>query len=165
MISIRPALPADISAITAIYNEAIANTTATFDTEPKTTQQRMAWFKEHDEKHPVIVAELDHQVVGWASLSRWSDRAAYDGTVELSVYVHHLHRAKGIGKKLTEIIVAEGEKAGLHTIVSRITTDNNNSIHIHEVLGFENIGVLKEVGFKFGRYLDVAMLQKMLKHQ
>ena len=165
MISIRPATLADLPEITAIYNEAIANTTATFDTELKTAEEQAAWFRGHDENHPVIVATLNEQVVGWASLSRWSDRCAYDGTVELSVYVHHEHRGKGLGRKLIEVIVAEGEKAGLHTIISRITTENRNSIHLHEWFGFNSIGVMKEVGNKFGKLLDVQLMQKMLRKE
>lgn len=162
MLNIRPALVTDLPAITLIYNEAIANTTATFDTEPKTYEERKVWFSDHDEKHPVIVAvELD-EIVGFASLSRWSTRSAYDGTSELSVYVHHQHRGRGLGKKLMEVIIAEGKNAGLHTLISRITTDNKNSIHIHELYGFTNIGTMKEVGNKFGRLLDVALMQKIL---
>lgn len=162
MIKIRPATQSDISAITGIYNEAIANTTATFDTDQKSIEEHTIWFRKHDKQHPVIVAEQHDVVIGWASLSRWSDRSAYDGTAELSVYVHHEHRGKGIGKKLMEIIVAEGHVAGLHTILSRITIGNENSIHLHELLGFNTIGVMKEVGFKFGVLLDVQMMQKML---
>ncbi len=165
MISIRPAVLADLPEITAIYNEAISHTTATFDTEPKMVEEQAAWFKSHDENHPVMVAVITGQVVGWASLSRWSDRCAYDGTVELSVYVHHGHRGKGIGRKLMEVILAEGEKTGLHTIISRITTENRNSIHLHEWFGFNSIGIMREVGNKFGKLLDVQLMQKMLRKE
>lgn len=162
MISIRPAALKDIPSIVEIYNEAIANTTATFDTDPKTVDQQTKWFQSHDENHPVIIAESDQIILGWGSLSRWSDRSAYDGTVELSIYIHPEYRGKGIGKKLMEVLVASGEKAGLHTILSRITTENKNSIHIHELFGFSSIGVMKEVGNKFGKLLDVEIMQKML---
>ena len=161
MLNIRPATEADIVAITEIYNEAIANTTATFDTEPKTLEERFQWFEAHDESHPVLVAEIDELVIGWATLSKWSDRSAYDSTAEVSVYVHHQHRDQGIGKRLLEVITLEGEKAGLHTLISRITQGNEKSIYLHERLGFENVGVLKEVGKKFGKFLDVHMLQKV----
>lgn len=161
MLNIRPATKSDIASITEIYNEAIANTTATFDTEPKTIEDRLQWFDTHDEKHPVMVAVINDAVIGWATLSKWSDRSAYDSTAEVSVYVHHEYRDKGIGKRLLELLTLEGEKSGLHTLISRITQGNEKSIYLHERLGFENVGVLKEVGKKFGNYLDVHILQKV----
>ena len=163
MLNIRPATEQDLTAITQIYNDAIANTTATFDTEPKTVEERLQWFNNHDQLHPVIVAEINNSVIGWATLSKWSDRCAYDSTAEVSVYVHHDHRDKGVGKRLLEVLTLEGEKSGLHTLISRITQGNEKSIYLHERLGFENVGVLKEVGKKFGNYLDVHILQKVFK--
>jgi len=163
MLSIRPASTSDVIRITEIYNEAILNTTATFDTEIKSVDERMNWFLEHDDKHPVLVIESGGQVIGYASLTRWSDRCAYDGTAEVSVYIDHNHRGKGAGKKLLEVLTLEGEKAGLHNLISRITEGNLNSIHIHELYGFEHIGVMREAGKKFGKFLDVHMMQKLLK--
>ncbi len=162
MITIRPARHTDVPHITEIYNEAIANTTATFDTEPKSEADRLAWFESHDEMHPVMVATDNDQVVGYACLSRWSERCAYDGTVEVSVYVHRDHRGKGTGKKLLEVITLEGKKLGLHNLISRITEGNLSSIHIHEILGFTHIGVMREAGEKFGRFLDVHFMQKLI---
>lgn len=164
MITIRPATPEDIPAVTDIYNEAIENTTATFDTELKSVENRMEWFRNHDNSHPVLVVELNNKVVGWASLSRWSDRCAYDSTAEVSVYVHKDFRKQGIGKRLLEVLTLEGEKAGLHTLIARITSGNEQSIYMHERLSFEHVGVLKEVGKKFGKYLDVYMMQKVFKN-
>jgi L-amino acid N-acyltransferase YncA len=163
MLQIRPATEADVPAITDIYNEAIENTTATFDTEPKDFEERLQWFRDHDKSHPVMVAEIKGRVIGWASLSKWSDRCAYDSTAEVSVYVDVAFRDQGIGKRLLEIITLEGEQKGLHTLISRITEGNEKSIYLHERLGFKNIGTLKEVGKKFGKYLDVHMLQKLYK--
>lgn len=162
MLHIRPATNSDIPEITAIYNDAIQNTTATFDTEVKTEEQQEKWFNEHGEKHPVLVAEDQGKVVGWASLSRWSDRCAYQDTAEVSVYVDSEHREKGVGKKLLEVLILEGKAAGLHNLVSRITEGNLNSIHIHEKFGFRHIGIMKEAGVKFGRMLDVYFMQKLL---
>ena len=161
MLNIRPATEQDITAITEIYNDAIANTTATFDTEPKTIEDRLLWFRAHDQLHPVIVAVIDDDVIGWATLSKWSDRCAYDSTAEVSVYVHHEHRDQGIGKRLLEVLTLEGEKLGMHSLISRISKGNEKSIYLHTRLGFENVGVLKEVGKKFGKYLDVHILQKV----
>jgi len=158
---IRKAILADIPNITEIYNEAILNTTATFDTEPKTSHEMRKWFKAHGPKNPIIVAVMNKKVVGWASLSEWSNRCAYSDTAELSVYVKDTFRSRGIGKQLVKAVLSEGEKAGLHTVLSRIAGDNQVSIHLHSQLGFEHIGVMKEVGKKFGQLLDVYMMQKI----
>ncbi len=163
MISIRPAIISDVERIMDIYNEAILNTTATFDTEIKTLEERMEWFLSHDESHPVLVVEFEGMMIGYASLTRWSDRCAYDGTAEVSVYIDHNHRGKGVGKKLLEVLILEGAKAGLHNLISRISEGNLSSIHIHEALGFDHIGVMREAGKKFGRFLDVHMMQKLLR--
>jgi L-amino acid N-acyltransferase YncA len=161
MLQIRPAIELDIAAITDIYNDAILNTSATFDTEIKTVEERLQWFRNHDQSHPVLVAQINGDVVGWASLSKWSDRCAYDSTAEVSVYVHKDFRDQGIGKRLLELITMEGKEKGLHTLISRITEGNEKSIYLHERLGFVLIGTLKEVGRKFGKLLDVHMLQKV----
>ena len=100
MIAIRPATVNDLPAITEIYNEAVLNTTATFDTEPKSMEDRLAWFHNHTERHPILVSTHETVITGWASLSKWSERSAYDTTVEVSVYVHVDFRGQGIGKKL-----------------------------------------------------------------
>jgi phosphinothricin acetyltransferase len=161
MLTIRQATVNDMGIVADIYNDAILNTTATFDTETKTLENRIQWLDQHSAMNPVIVGELDGIVVGWASLSKWSDRCAYDTTAEVSVYVHKDFRDRGIGRKLLEVITLEGEKAGLHTILSRITQGNEKSIHLHEIFGYEHVGVLKEVGMKFGQFLDVHMMQKV----
>jgi phosphinothricin acetyltransferase len=159
MIQIRPATKSDIPAITDIYNEAILNSTATFDTDPKTYSDRLEWLKAHDAMHPVFVAEIKGQVVAWASLSKWSDRPAYDTTAETSLYVHKDFRKQGIGKQLVEMLVAAGREVGLHTLMARITEGNSQSVYLHERMGFAVIGTLREVGKKFGKYHDVHLLQ------
>jgi L-amino acid N-acyltransferase YncA len=158
---IRPAKPDDITAITDIYNEAILTTDATFDTETKTIESQKEWFGNHGSRNPVIVAENETKVIGWASLSKWSDRRAYSDTAEISVYVKDGYRGQGAGRQLIERIVQAGAEAGLHTIISRIIAGNDESIHLHEIFGFEHIGVMKEVGIKFGRLLDVVLMQKI----
>jgi L-amino acid N-acyltransferase len=169
---IRKAEETDLPGILAIYNDAVLNTTATFDTEPKTVDGRLPWFREHGEGHPILVAVPDAtdagaaeawppEILGWASLSRWSDRPAYDGTVELSVYVAASVRGQGLGGKLTGAIVEEGRRLGLHTVISRVVAGNIASTSLHRRFGFSLLGVMKEVGFKFGRYLDVEIYQLM----
>ncbi len=163
MLVVRPAKLADLPAITAIYNEAILTTDATFDTEPKTDAEQLAWFTNHSPKYPILAAELDGTVVGWASLSAWSDRCAYSDTAENSLYVKQEYRNGGIGRRLLEALMQEGERAGLHAVIARITEGNTESIHLHESLGFEHIGVMREVGRKFGRLLDVCLMQKIYR--
>ena len=159
MISYRPATLEDQSAILDIYNEAVLNTTATFDTEERTMEKQLLWFHSHRQRHPVMVAEVAGSILGWASMSPWSERSAYDASVEVSVYVHADHRGNGVGTRLLELITMAGKEAGNHTVISRITSGNDVSIHLHEKLGYRIVGTLKEVGFKFGRYLDVVLLQ------
>ena len=162
MLTIRPAVLADLDGITEIYNNAIQETVATFDTEPKTRQEQEAWFAEHGARYPMLVAEEDDIIVGWASLSQWSDRCAYMDTAESSLYVRKEYRGRGIGKKLGQAILDAGKLSGLHTVIARVAEGNEVSIHLFESTGFEPIGVMKEVGLKFGRRLDVYLLQKIL---
>lgn len=161
MLTIRAAKMGDLGAITGIYNEAILTTSATFDTQPKTDEEQRTWFNNHGVKCPVVAAELDSEVVGWVSLSEWSDRCAYSDTAEISMYVKQEFRGKGIGRQLLQAIVAEGEKVGFHTILARINTGNDVSIHLHQSVGFEQVGIMREVGRKFGKLLDICLLQKI----
>jgi L-amino acid N-acyltransferase YncA len=161
MLKIRKATPEDLPAITEIYNDAVLQTVATFDTEPKTVQERKTWFKNHDSKHPLLVAEQDGLIVGWASLSKWSDRRGYADTAEVSLYVEKMHRRTGFGKKLLKSIVQAGQEAGLHTVIAQIVEGNEPSINLFKHEGFAEVGVLKEVGWKFGKVLDVHVMQKI----
>lgn len=160
---IRHAYIKDLKAITDIYNEAILTTDATFDTEPKTVAEQKAWFKEHGKRNPIMVAVMDNTICGWASLSKWSTRRAYADTAEISVYVKQEYHNRGIGKRLMEKLLDEGEKVELHTVISRITDGNSVSIRLHEEFGFQHIGIMKEVGRKFDRTLDVCMMQKIYR--
>lgn len=162
MLTIRLAERTDLAAITAIYNDAIRTTTATFDTEPKTEVQQVRWFEAHDERHPILVAELDGQVVGWASLTNWSERRAYDETAEASFYVQAESRGQGVGRRLKEAITAEARRLGYHSLIARVAEGSDASMHLNESFGFRRVGVLKEVGRKFGKLLDVYIYQKML---
>lgn len=165
MLSIRNAQLYDLVKITEIYNKAIISTTATFDTQTKSINEMEFWFKDHGSENPIIVAEEDKIIVGWAALSKWSDRCAYSDTAEISLYVKDGFKDRGIGKKLIETITKKGESAGLHVIIARITEGNKNSIHLHESIGFEHIGKMKEVGKKFGKLLDVYLMQKIFKNK
>jgi phosphinothricin acetyltransferase len=161
-LAIRLAETRDAGAIAEIYNEAIIGTTSTFDTEPKTEQDRLKWLAAHDLRHPVFVAEREGEVVGWAALTKWSDRPAYDGTVESSFYVAEKYRRAGVGRRLKERLIDEARKCGFHTIIARIAQGNVASRHINEAFGFVHVGTLHEVGFKFGQWLDVEIMQLIL---
>lgn len=161
MCTIRKAEISDLNAITDIYNEVILTTTATFDTEPKTEDEQKAWFDSHGPRHPILIAESNGVIVGWASLSKWSDRGAYRDTAVITLHVKQDFRGKGIGKKLMGALISEGRRGGLHTIIARIAEGNDVSIHLAVSFGFHHIGVMKEVGKKFGRILDVYLMQKI----
>jgi len=163
IIKIRRAKLKDLDEITEIYNEAILKTVATFDTEIKSLEEQKIWFKDHGPKNPIIVAEHEGIIVGWASLSKWSDRCAYSDTAEISLYVKEKYQSKGIGKKLMESIIKDGKNAGIHSVIARITEGNKVSVHLHESAGFKRIGVMKEVGIKFGKRLDVYLMEKIYK--
>ena len=148
-----------LEGITEIYNEAVLTTTATFDIEPVDLDEQRIWFAEHSEKFPIFVAVDEDKVLGWVSLSKWSGRCAYADTAEISIYIKDGFRGKGIGKMLIEKILEEGKKAGIHTIIARIADDSAASVRLHESAGFTHIGTMKEVGKKFGKLLDVHMMQ------
>jgi L-amino acid N-acyltransferase len=156
---IRGAGPEDASAIAGIYNEAVRTTVATFDTEPRSVPHQVAWIEEHLSRYPVLVAQRSSVIIGWASLSPWSDRKAYDGTAEVSVYVLGTERGKGNGKRLLADLVERGRAMELHTLMARIADANEVSLHLHESIGFLRIGIMREVGWKFGRWVDVNLLQ------
>jgi L-amino acid N-acyltransferase YncA len=159
---IRAAKLSDLPAIRAIYNDEVLNGIATFDTEEKTLEDREAWFKRLELTHPILVADDNGVILGFSSAGPWSDRKAYAGTAENSVYVLKTSRGKGVGKELLSSLLTEAKKFRLHTLIARITDGNQTSIEIHKKLGFQHVGVLKEVGFKFGRQIDVTLMQKIL---
>jgi len=163
VLKIRKAKENDIKDITKIYNEAILKTNVTFDIKEKTEKEIKKWFKDHGSNNPILVSEKDKKVVGWAALSKYDSKKAYSKTAEISIYVLEKYQGQGIGKSLMREILKEGEKAGIHAVIARITKGNDISIHLHEEFGFEKIGTLKEVGKKFGKILDVHIFECLLK--
>ncbi len=169
-VTVRTAEVQDVPRIAEIYNQAILRTTATFDIEPKSEEVMRAWLAHHDARHPVLVASVDtggsavgrEQVIGWSSLSRWSERSAYDGTVEISLYVDEAYRGRGVGTRLFARAVEFARDEQYHVIVSRIAGDNDVSLRLHDRFGFSFIGTMREVGLKFGRLLDVHLYQLLL---
>lgn len=163
-LNIRIAEEADVAAIRDIYNEAILTSIATFDTEEKTLEDRMEWFQWHTGIYPLYVAELNGQVVGYASLSPFiKERKAYMQTVEPSLYVDKEYQNKGVGKALyKELIDYARSDDNVHTVIARVTAGNVASGRLHEEHGFQKVGTIKEAGMKFNRYLDVDFFQLIL---
>jgi phosphinothricin acetyltransferase len=167
---IREATGVDLAAIDDIYNHYVATSTSTFQVEPTTPEERRAWFAAHGPEHPVVVFE-DEQlgsgtrgprvaggaIAGWASLSPYYPREAYGRTVELSVYVRHEHRGRGIGRALVTELLAEARALGHHVVLAQVAADQEPSLRLHRSLGFREVGRLDEVGFKFDRWLDVVL--------
>jgi len=166
MIRIRPAELSDASRIAEIYNDAILHGTATFDTEVKTIEERVSWLSDHVRNNlPVLVSESDGFVTGFAALNQWSPRKAYDTTAEVSLYMDAAYRGSGTGKLLFEQIVLSAQSVGLHCLVGRITQGNTVSIALSEQLGFSHIGIMREAGKKFGKFLDVHLMQRIIGDQ
>jgi phosphinothricin acetyltransferase len=162
-IQLRRATKADLPAINAIYNHYVEHSTCTYQTEPETAEARQRWFDAHDDAYPVTVVQIDGQVVAWGSLSRFHVRAAYKPTVENSVYVHHAWQRRGLGRMLLADLIERARALGYHSIIAGISADQQASVTLHARLGFEPVGQLCEVGYKFDRWLDVLYMQKRLE--
>jgi phosphinothricin acetyltransferase len=157
--TVRPATPEDLPAIVAIYNHEVLHGVATFDTEPWTVEGQRGWLAAHaPPRHPLLVAEEDGCVLGWAGLSAWSSRCAYDRAAEVAVYVHQDRRGEGIGRALLSELLALGRAAGLGVVLARIEASGAASLALHRGLGFRSIGTMRRVGEKLGRVLDVELL-------
>ena len=156
---IRAARESDLLEILQIYNHAVVNTTATFDVAPRSVEAQEAWFLEHVPPHPAIVWEQEGRILGWASLSPYASRCAYRFAGEASVYVAADARRTGIGEGLLREIVRLGAENGLHTVVGLVTEENAASRALAEKVGFRWVGLLEEVGYKFDRWLNVAVYQ------
>jgi phosphinothricin acetyltransferase len=160
---IRLVRPADAEPIRAIYNAEVTGSAATFDLVPRTAEEQQAWMAEHRGPHPAIVALDDEdQVLGFGSLSVFRNRPAYATTVENSVYVDASRRGAGVGRALLDELVVLAGQHGFHTVIARVGGGNEASIRLHLACGFQMVGVEREVGRKFNRWLDVSVLQRLL---
>ncbi|MXW41519.1 MAG: N-acetyltransferase family protein [Acidimicrobiia bacterium] len=165
---IRAARLADVAGICEIINHEILYDTNIFELEPRTLAAQQTWLQDRKGVHAVLVASAsdnDSQVLGFASLSPFRSRCAYNSTVENSVYVHQDHRGQGIGKALLTETVSLAKSHGFHTVIARISGGNEVSVAVHRLVGFEVVGTEREVGRKFGRWLDVIVMQLMLNEQ
>lgn len=146
-----------------IYNAAVLTSTATFDTEPKTLEDRRAWLCTHGETHPVLVAlDPSGAVLAWGSLSPYADRPAYRFTAEDSLYVRDGERGRGYGSLILAALVAEARRLGYHALIAKVVDENQASLAVHAKHGFTPVGTLRQVGYKFDRWLDVTLLQLIL---
>ena len=153
----------DAEAIRAIYNLEVTESTATFDLVPRSPEVQREWLQARSGAHAVVVAvEEPDTVCGFGSLSAWRDRPAYSTTVEDSVYVHREHQGKGVGKAILTELVSTAVGHGFHACMARIVGGHDVSIALHAACGFEIVGTEREVGRKFGKWLDVVLMERLL---
>ena len=163
LLSLRVAEPSDAEAIAAIYNHEVENETSTFDLVPRTVDEQRDWLAARSGAFSVIVAhDAEIGVVGFAALGTYRDRAGYRTTVENSIYVRRDQHRRGIGRLLLARLLDVARDSGFHTVIARIEATSTASLALHESLGFTRVGVEREIGRKLGRWLDSAILQKML---
>jgi phosphinothricin acetyltransferase len=155
---------ADAEAIAGIYNAEVLGSTATFDLVPRTVEQQRAWQIDRSGAHAVLVAETtDGEVVGFASLSPFRDRPAYATTVESSIYVDPTQQRRGVGLLLLESLIETARSHGFHSIIARVAGSSEASVQLHLRAGFDIVGVEREVGRKFNRWLDVTVMQLLVR--
>jgi phosphinothricin acetyltransferase len=160
---LRPATIDDSEAIRAIYNLEVVESTVTFDLRPRTLADQQQWLTARSGAHAAVVAiGASGEVIGFGSLSPYRDRPAYSTTVEDSVYVHREHQGKGVGRALVTELVATATRHGFHSVMARIVGGHDASIALHRSCGFAVVGTEREVGRKFGRWLDVVIMQNLL---
>jgi len=162
-ICIRNAEDRDLEAMNAIYNDEIVTGTATLDEAPWSIEKRRQWFNDlRNDGMPVLVAEIAGEVGGFAYLSAYRPKSGYRHTREDTIYLAKRARGKGLGTPLLAGLIQRAQASGVHVLVAVITADNEVSIHLHQKLGFEQVGLKREVGFKFGRWLDVVEMTRIL---
>jgi phosphinothricin acetyltransferase len=161
--TVRLAERRDAEATRVIYNAEVTESTATFDLVPRTLDEQVDWIAGHSGAHPAVVAtDAAGEVVGFGSLSPFKERPAYSPTVEDSVYVHRDRRGQGVGRLLLDELLRLALEHGFHSVMARIVGHHEASIALHRGCGFELVGTEREVGRKFGRWLDVVEMQRML---
>lgn len=164
VVSLRTATLADADALADIYNYEVETSTATFDLVARTIEEQRAWISARTGAFSAIVADdPTHGVIGFAALSTYRDRAGYRTTVENSVYVHRSHQRRGVGKLLLTQLVSMARDSGFHTMIARIDSGSTGSLALHRSLGFVEVGIEREIGRKFGRWLDSVIMQRMLE--
>ena len=153
----------DAEAMRAIYNLEVETSTVTFDLVARTASEQRAWLAARAGAHSALVAVEAEEVIGFAALSPYKERPAYSTSVEDSVYVHRDHQGRGVGRLLLGTLVDAAQTSGFHAMFARIVGGHEASIRLHESHGFEIIGTEREVGRKFGKWLDVVVMQRLLR--
>jgi len=162
-VSLRAAQVTDAEAIAVIYNYEVETSTATFDLVPRSIEAQREWITARSGAFSALVADDSAAgVIGFAALSTYRDRAGYRTTVENSVYVHRDHQRRGVGRLLLGALLEVARDSGFHTVIARIDSQSSGSLALHESLGFVVVGVERQIGRKFGRWLDSVIMQKML---
>ncbi len=161
-VAIRPARSGDAQAICDIYNAGIEDRIATLETRLRTGDEQRAWLESRGERHPVMVAESDGTVVGWGSLNVFNPRPAYDYVTEFSVYVARSARGAGVGRNLLENLIVVARDIGYHKMVLAAFDWNSAGIALYKRVGFRQVGVYREQGLLDGRWVDTAIMEKLL---
>ena len=162
-VSVRDALTRDAGAIARIYNQGIEDRTATLETQPRSPEERRQWLASHDGRHPVIVAlDPGGAIVGWASLNRFNARAVYDHVADISVFVAREARRRHVGIALVGSLESRARAIGYHKLVLAAFATNLPALHLYERQGFSYVGTYHEQGMLDGRWMDVAVMEKLL---
>jgi L-amino acid N-acyltransferase len=157
---IRLAEEKDIEGILEIFNEALVNTTAVYSYKPATYEEQLRWYHHKiEESYPVYVAQIEDQIVGYASYGSFRSRPAYKYTIESSIYVDHKYRNHGYGKQLLLRLIEQAELEGYATMIAGIESSNEPSIGLVKACGFFHVGTIRKAGYKFGRWLDLSFYQ------
>lgn len=160
---IREATPADLEPVRAIYNRAVLETTSTWDHQIRSVAGQDAWYAAKQEAGcPLLVAEADGEVIGYASYGPFRPHAGYAHTMEHSVYVDPAHHRQGVGRALLEQLIAVARQRGVHALVGGLSADNEASLGLHTALGFAEVARMPEVGRKFDRWLDLVLVELIL---
>jgi phosphinothricin acetyltransferase len=160
----RPAVEADLAEILAIYNHAIETTTAVYSYQPHTLEMRREWYAaKQREGHPVLVAERGGQVIAFGALGPFRAWPGYKYTVENSIYVAEPFRGQGVGKLLLRPLIEAARRLEMHAVIAGIDASNVASVHLHTSFGFHEVAHFREVGYKFGRWLDLKFLELLLE--
>lgn len=164
-LSIRDAQESDLPAILDIYNEVILNTTAVYSEQPHTLQMRKDWYLDRvNNNFPVFVAIIDDNIAGFCSFGHFRAWPCYRYTAELSIYVETSYRGKGVSKIMLQSLIERAQQMNIHALLAGISADNEISINLHRSFGFAEVAHFKEVGYKFGRWLDLKFLELILSN-
>ena len=163
-IKIRPAVFADLDTILEIINHEILHSTSNYDYEPHDFEEHKTWFEDNMEKNlPIIVAEFENMPIGYATYGTFREKIGYQYTVEHSVYVAQEFIGNGVGKLLLGELIQIAKQQGYHVMIGTIDAENSGSIAFHKKFGFEIVGTIREVGYKFDQWLDIVFMQLILK--